>query len=166
MYGWKLLATALGTGAFLGTIGGTAYTPTLKPAPEATWRQGLAAHDAPASYDPAIEDIVAAPPQDLAPQGWTYGMARAFPDDSARGARRAIAFRWDDGAAVHDEDWSYAAREEDEAVRPGEAAPVIDPVLVEVPTLAAAEAAADAARDAQDQGLEPVTLAALDSSHL
>lgn len=153
MHSWKLLLTALGTGAFLGTLGGTAWTPEMKPAPEQPWRQGFGPQEAPAP----LYEIAEAPPQDLAPQGWTYGAARAFPEERMSGARRAIAFRYDDGVGQTqpDEQWSYAATAEDEAVRPAEAAPVAD----EVPALEAAEAARDAALDAQDQGVEPVALA-------
>lgn len=152
MHSWKLLLTALGTGAFLGTLGGTAWTPELKPPPDQPWRHSLSAQEVPI----ALYEIAEAPPRDLSPQGWTYGAARAFPQEMSA-ASRALGYRYD--ASVRqpepEEQWNYAAISEDEAVRPAEAAPVPD----EAPAIEAAEAARDAARDAQDQGLEPVALA-------
>ena len=148
MHGWKLMLTALGTGALLGTIGGTAFTPTLKPPPEQSWRQGLGPDTPTATYD-----IVEAAPQDLSPQGWTYGAARAFPDEEFGTARRSIGFRFEDEIASIDEPWTYAPDLEDEPVRPAEAVPI----AVEIPAVEAAEAARDAAQDAADQGLRPVT---------
>lgn len=155
MYGSKILLTALGAGALLGTIGGAAFTPRLKPPPEQPWRQSLAPKESPV----ATYDIVEAPPQDLAPMGWTYGAARVFPQDpvlsdgySERGARRAIAYRYDDAPLEGADSWNYAAVVEDEAVRASEA----DPASAPVPAVEAAEAATDAARDAQDQGFGQV----------
>ena len=150
MHGWKLMLTALGTGALLGTIGGTAFTPTLKPAPEQPWRQGLGPQETPT----ATYEIVEAAPQDLAPQGWTYGAARAFPDEELSGARRWIGYRFEDDVLPDDEPWSYAPDQEDEPVRPAEAVPV----ALEIPAVEAAEAARDAARDAVDEGLQPVSI--------
>lgn len=147
MHGWKLMLTALGTGALLGTIGGTAFTPTLKPAPEQPWRQGLGPGETPT----ATYEIVEATPQDLSPQGWTYGAARAFPDEEIS-ARRSIGYRFEDDFLPADEPWSYAPDTEEEPVRPAEAVPV----ALEIPAVEAAEAARDAARDAVDQGFKPV----------
>jgi len=147
MHGWKLMLTALGTGALLGTIGGTAFTPTLKPPPEQPWRQGLGPDAPTATYD-----IVEAAPQDLSPQGWTYGAARSFPEEDFAGTRRAVGFRFEEDVPFADEPWTYAPDLEDEPVRPAEAVPI----AVEVPALEAAEAARDAAQDAADEGLRPV----------
>lgn len=149
MHSWKLMLTALGTAAFLGTVGGTTFAPnpTMKPPPDQPWRQGLGPDEAPT---PAY-DIVEAGPQDLSPQGLTYGAARAFPQDDVRPSARQLAYRIDDPTLPEDADWSYSADPEEEAVRPSEAAPV----AVEVPVIEAAEAARDAARAAQDQGVVP-----------
>jgi hypothetical protein len=152
MHSWKLLLTALGTGAFLGTVGGTTLNPVLKPPPEQPWRQGLGPQHAPV----ATYEIVDAAPQDLTPQGLTYGAARAFPQDRFGGARGMANYRYDDPPAQPDDGWRYAALSEDEPVRPAEAAPV----AVEAPAAEAAEAALDAARDAQDQEAEPVAAVA------
>lgn len=145
MHSWKLMLTALGTAALLGTIGGTTMSPTMKPAPEQPWRQGLGPQETPVQ----TYDIVDAAPQDLSPQGWTYGASRAFPRDDLRPAARQLAYRMDDQDLPSDENWSYADAPEEEAVRPAEAAPV----ALEVPVIEAAEAARDAAQAAQDQGV-------------
>ena len=155
MHGWKLMLTALGTGAFLGTIGGTTLSPTLKPPPEQPWRQGLGPQGAPV----ADYTIAEAPPQDLSPQGWTYGAGRAFPEDTSRGARRAIGYRWADAPQPEAEEaWSYASMSDD---APG-ASPGRGSVDIEAPepdadtdALEAAEAAHAAAQDAADQSLQP-----------
>lgn len=149
MHGWKLLLTALGTGALLGTIGGTAFTPTLKSPPEQPWRQGLGPQETPT----ATYDIVEASPRDLSPRGWTYGASRAFPDEELYGARRSIGYHFDDETLPADEPWSYAPDFEDEPVRPAEAVPI----ALEIPAVEAAEAARDAARDAVEQGFQPAS---------
>ena len=144
------MLTALGSGTLFGTIGGTAIDPTLKPAPEQPWRQGLGPQNLPSANLAMAE----APPQDLSPQGWTYGAARAFPRDIDRPSARQVGYRWNDQAlnaaadAGNDGGWNYAAAPEDEPVRASEAAPV----AVDVP---AAEAARDAALDATEQGIDP-----------
>lgn len=142
------MLTALGIAAVLGTIGGTTMSPTMKPPPEQPWRQSLGPQETPVQ----TYDIVDAAPQDLSPQGWTYGAARAFPEDHLRPAARQLAFRMEDPTLPsEDENWSYADAPEEEAVRPGEAAPV----TFEAPVIEAAEAARDAAQAAQDLGVVP-----------
>lgn len=144
---WKLMLATLGSGALFGTIGGTAIHPTLKPPPEQPWRQGLG----PQVPITALA-VVDTGPEDLSPQGFTYGAAHAFPGESARPTARRLGFRYDDQALqpAADDGWNYAASNEDEPVRASEAAPVAD----EMPAVEAAEAARDAAQDAADQGLD------------
>lgn len=138
MHGWKLMLTALGTGALLGTIGGTTISPALKPPPEQPWRQGNGPQHAPT----ATYEIVEAGPQDLSPQGWTYGARRAFSEDRRPAARRSAAYRFEDEIPPQE------AAAEDVPIRPGLAAPA----ATEIPPLEAAEAARDAARDAAEAG--------------
>lgn len=158
MHSWKLMLTALGTGALLGTIGGTTLSPTLKPPPDQPWRQGLGPQETPrADYA-----IVEAQPQDLSAQGWTYGAGRAFPSEAtSRNASRAMGYRYDDAPqpARAEEQWSYAAMSDDAPMAsPGHTAPV----AVEVPAsdndaIEAAAAARDAAQDAAETSVAVAT---------
>jgi hypothetical protein len=152
MHVWKLMIMALGSGALAGTIGGTTLHPTLKPAPEQSWRQGLGARE----LSSANSAVIAAPPQDLSPQGWTYGAAQAFPLEVARPAARRLGYRWDDQPPQPlADDGDYAAAADENPLRPEEASPS----PVDVPAVEAAEAARDAALDATAQGLDPATSA-------